>query len=317
MIRNHNRYRRIGQIVLFCSVSLLMLGGCSIQRLMVNQAAQVIQTGVTAFEEDNDLAMLEQAFPANIKICEALLANDPDNYQMMVLLARLYASYSYAFVENKLEAYELKASLTPDEQIEKERLHQRVNRYYLKSVAYARRALVIRYPKDCSALDLDQDAAGCLQRSKARDVPALFWYGFSIGTWVNRNRTEVEAFKYSGRAVQVMQRVLALDPHYFHGGAHVFFLGYYASIPDSMGGNLKAAEQHYRELKALKGENFLLPDLYYARFYLVQTRQKDAFIQLLNKVVAEAASSDAYPLFNAMAGERAKIYLEAVDRLFR
>jgi hypothetical protein len=309
-------YRSACRLLLFCSLSVLALSGCSIQRLMVNQAAQAIQTGVAAFENDDDLEMLEKAFPANIKICEALLANDPENYHMMVLLARLYASYTYAFVESKLEAYDLTPALTAEAQQARDQLRRQVNRYYLKSAHYARRALEGRFTKDCGNLDLDQDVAGCLQRLGKRDVPALFWYGFSLGTYVNRNRTDALAFAYSGRAVQVMKRVLELDRNYFHGGAHAFFLGYYASVPDSVGGNLKAAEQHYRDLKALKGDAYLLPDLYYARYYLVQTQNRDAFVALLRKIEADAKALDAYPLFNQMASVRAKIYLDAVERLF-
>ena len=70
----------------------------------------VMETGVDAIEQDDDLDMLQQALPANIKLMEALLASDPLNERLLALLARLYGSYAFLFVDGRIEAFQLAGS---------------------------------------------------------------------------------------------------------------------------------------------------------------------------------------------------------------
>ena len=71
-----------------------------------------------------------------------------------------------------------------------------------------------------------------------------------------------------------MIRVLEIDPSYYHGGAHLFLMIYYASRPPMMGGRPEAAMSHYRSLKALQGEDFPMADLFYARHYLLRAQDR-------------------------------------------
>jgi len=70
---------------------------------MISEAVNIIDEGVSVYDRDDDLEMLEKAFPANIKLLEALLATSPNNAKALVLLARLYSGYAFVFSEGKLE----------------------------------------------------------------------------------------------------------------------------------------------------------------------------------------------------------------------
>ena len=45
--------------------------------MIVRQMTDLVDTGFTAFERDDDLDLMEKAMPANIKLLEAMLANSP------------------------------------------------------------------------------------------------------------------------------------------------------------------------------------------------------------------------------------------------
>ena len=62
----------------------LMLTACSTRKMTVRAVSDVMADGVAAFEEDDDLDLVERALPANIKLLEALLESDPQNRQLLV-----------------------------------------------------------------------------------------------------------------------------------------------------------------------------------------------------------------------------------------
>jgi len=281
----------------------------------VDQLASMVDTGMAAFEADDDLEMLKAAFPGNIKLLEALLVNQPDNYNMHVLLARLYGSYAFAFPETEMEA----AGLADDEEDDGPDptvLRATADRYYKKGAAYALRALELKHP-GISARLRDKDLSSqSIMGLGAGDMPALFWYGFNLGAHINLNKNSVRALAQAHLAVKAMQRVIELDPTYYHGGAHLFFMVWYGGRSPMMGGSQEKAKQHYQAVRAISGRRLFLADLYYARFCLYHAGERDAFLETLEKV---AASKDKVPelrMLNTVAAARASAYLGAVDEFF-
>jgi len=297
-------------VILACVVS-----GCSAKHVAVGQIASMVDTGMAAFEADDDMAMLKAAFPGNIKLLEALLVNQPDNYNMHVLLARLYGSYAFAFPETEMEVAVLaddEAETGPDPTV----LRAAADRYYQKGAGYALRALELKHPGISKRLRDKDLSSESIKGLRAGDVPALFWYGFNLGAHVNLNKNSVRALAQAHLAVKAMQRVIALDPTYYHGGAHLFFMVWYGSRSPMMGGSQEKAKTHYQAARDIAGNNLFLADLYYARFCLYQAGEKDAFLKTLEQV---AASRDKVPelrMLNTVAAVRASAYLEAADEFF-
>jgi len=306
--------KRIAVIVMVLCLSAV---ACSPRQMAIKEAVGMLDVGITAFEQDTDLEMLEAAFPANIKLCEALLANDPDNRKLQVLLSRMYASYAWAFLEGNFEALALAPDPAPGNDAAMAALRYRLSRYYLKGADYAERVLKKTAVGGCLE-DSDVDALDtCFGRLDQAAVPEMFWYAFNLGTWVNQNRDSPDAFDFSQRARAAMARVQVLDPLYFHGGALFFFMGYHASIPEELGGQPEAVLGFHRQLKQLKGEEFLLADLYYARFYMVSQDDREGFEKTLQGVVERRLpENDPYPLLNVMARQRARIYLDGAAVFF-
>jgi hypothetical protein len=292
------------------------LCACTPRRLVVTEMVSVIETGIYAFERDDDLAMLEAAFPSNIKLLEIFLANDPENFRILVLLSRLYASYTFAFIESRLEKLYLKMELTETDTAEITFLKNTLDRYYRKGADYALKAIELRYP-DCRKQLGNVSTVDAFLNSLDRiDVAALFWYGFNLAAYVNHNRDSVQAISKAFLVEKAMKRVVALDAAYFHGGAHLILIAYYASRSPAMGGNPSLALQHYHRLKSLTGEGFLLAQLYYARYYLYQMQRRSEYVHVLTNIVQYSTTDKTYQLYNKIATERAKTYLSGVDQFF-
>lgn len=293
-----------------------MLTACSTHKMTVRAVSDVMATGVAAYEKDDDLDLVEQALPANIKLLEALLESDPQNRQLLVLLARLYASYSFAFLDGWIEAVEL-IDMPPEtggSSISETK--KTAVRYYRKGNEYALRALEIRHPAARGQL-ADPSNAGSFIRSLDREeMPALFWYGFTLSADINYNRDSISTVGQGHLVEKAMQRVIEVDEAYFYGGAHLVLLAYYGSRSPLMGGKPELAIEHYRRLEEMNGKGFYLADVYYARFVLYQQQDRPQFTAVLNRILKEPATEERFRLYNRIAVDRAQIYLNAADRLF-
>jgi hypothetical protein len=298
----------IAAAIVFC--------GCSPQKMMIRQFTALVEDGSSAFEQDDDLEMLESAFPANIKLLEALLVNDPQNRPLLVLLARFYGSYAFLFLEGDIEAAQLlqRQSGAPTGAASEQALA--AVKYYRKGLAYALRALEVRYADAGKQLANVVASGPFVQSLASEDVPALFWYGFNLSGIVNHSRGDVGAVARAHLVEKSMRRVIAVDPTYYYGSAHLVLIAYYGERSPMMGGNPQRAQAHYRRLKDMQGEYFLLADLFYARYYLVQTRRPALFDQVLSGIVEHRGQSRTYPLFNRIAADRAALYLEHRDKFF-
>lgn len=312
---NRKRYMTYLRHILLVSMVLVAVA-CSPKPLMVSQIADLVDDGITAFERDDDLELMEKAFPANIKLLETLLANSPDDNQLLTLLSRLYGSYAFGFVETRLEKtlYIGPSVDTGGQNLES--LRDQVNRYYEKGVDYALHALENRAPGAANAFQKVDTIAPYLEQLGDKEVAPLYWYGFNLGAWVNRNLDSISAVSRAHVAQQVMQRVIEIDPAYHYGGAHLFLMAYFGSRPPMMGGSQIRAREHYQQLKQVAGDDYLLPDLFFARFCLPQQQDREAFVAVMQRIVDHPSGNSDMALYNAIAGRRAVIYLSAVNTWF-
>ncbi len=301
--------------ILLLSISLAVLA-CSPKPLMVSQIAEMVNYGMTAYERDGDWELIEKAFPANIKLLETVLANSPDDRQLLTLMSRMYASYSFGFVETRLDETHYLVDPAVNPATEMALLKNRVSRYYARGLDYARMALEKSVPGATVAFQQVGTIGPYLDKLGREDVAPLFWYGFNLGAWVNRNLDSVRAVSQAHVARKVMERVLELEPAYDHGGAHLFLLVYFGSRPPMMGGSQEKAQVHYQAVKAIAGDNYLLADLFYGRFCLHQQQDRKGFVDMMRRIVDHPAGENELALYNAIAGRRAAAYLAAVDTLF-
>jgi len=316
------------QNILFVAVGIFLSGflivffqSCSTRNLVVNEFAEIVETGMHAFEHDDDLEFLEKAFPANIKLLEALLVNAPENRRIRVLLAKLYGSYGFAFKEHQLEKALLleKNSITgasPRDGSEPSAIKNRLIGYYSRGIQYALGALELAHPGSRKQLADVRTRDHFIDALTKEDVPALFWYGFNMGAYINLNRDSVRAVSRAGIVEKAMKKVIALDAAYFYHTAHLVLLAYYQDFPPFSGGNQKLSRFHYHALKKSAGEDFLMADLYYARYILYKRQDRKHFVEVLTGIIEFSDKENRYPLLNKIARVRAETCLLSINYLF-
>jgi len=278
-------------------IAWLPLSGCSTSQLVARGASPLIDHGVAAMNRETDLELARASIPANLKMIEALLLADPGNVTYRVQAAMGFYGYALGFVESN----------DPD----------RAAALYLRARDHA---LVALDRAGVTQATLTGDTAGweqALARLDAHAVPALFWTASSWAKWIELQLDDPARLAELPRVEALMQRVLALDETYYHGGAHVFFGVYYGGRAPMFGGDFARAARHFDRAAALGQNQLLWVEVYRARYLLRQMGDRVAFHSTLNRVLDAPASVDPdLNLANALARKQAAALLAQEEDLF-
>jgi hypothetical protein len=283
---------------------------------MTRQFVQMLQTGMPAIEQEQDLQLLAQSMPAHIKLLETLLANDPQNIDLMLLLSRLYGGYAFAILETEWEAQRFGQPSVIALAIAPSQLEAAVVRNYRKGAAYALQALEARHSRAGERLSRLKSSEAFIAALRRADAPALFWYGFNLGGYIQHRLDSVEAMAKTHLVEKTMRRVIALDEAYYHGSAHLMLMAYYAFRPVALGGHPEQARVHMEKHFIVTPESKMIRSLYWARYALVQQQDRSEFILRLSQVTDEAKAGHKFDMLSSVAAVRARIYLKAQDNFF-
>lgn len=275
----------------------LLLSACSLRTAAVRTTAAAVERGMPAFYGESDPDYAREAAPAELKLLETFLENDPANPRLLRILSEGFSGYAFLFLEDA----------QPD----------RAARFYQRSLAYALRLCA----RNASLKALDTLAPetldSALRKAGFADVPGLYWTAFGQAGWANLAKSDADALAGLPRAAKLMARVLELDPGYQYGGADLWFGMYYSVRPKMAGGDLEKAKAHFEAALARTQGRFLTGKLLYAQHYAVGALDEELFKKLLSEVLE--APADALPqarLANEIAKRKAKALLEKTNDLF-
>lgn len=272
--------------------AVLLVTGCSTGKMVVRGSLSIMDSGIEAMNSESDLQLARAAMPANLKLLEGMLLEDPDNIELLLYTAQGFYGYSYGFIETEDTA--------------------RAGALYRRCYDYARRTFSLRGfnidPETAAADDLQAAVAG----AGKDDVPAIFWTGSCLGKWADMNRDNIAGVAGLGNVAILMQRVIDLDDSYYYGAAHLFFGVYYGGLSPMFGGDFALSEQHFERAAEINEGKLLLVDLLHAEFLDRQQLDQAAFHQRLVGILE--APDDLYPqmaLINGISKYKAALLLES------
>lgn len=276
---------------------VLLLSACTMGQLVVRGSTSILDSGIASMNRETDLQLAREAMPANLKLMEGMLVEDPDNRTLRLYAAEGFYGYSFGFIE-------------PEDS-------GRARDLYRRCYTHARVAL------QAAGLKLDPETAGTEELADAvgkldqRAVPALFWTASCLGKWIDLNRDEITVVASLANAATLMQRVLELDEGFYHAGPHLFFGVYYGSRSPLLGGDFARSAEHFKRAAQLNEDRLLLVDVLQAQYLHRQQLDRDAFHARLQHVVdAPAGLAPDLALINGIAQEHAARLLTLENEWF-
>ena len=281
--------RRI--IISAFALALLTLSGCA---SMVSSATSKMADNITlAIQNQDDAATVRDGAPAYLLMIDGLIAGDPENEDLLLAGAKLYGSYSSAFVDDELRSQRLAS----------------------KSLDYARRALCLELESLCLAsaqkLNVFEDSLGTSSRS---DLKAMYAYAVAWSGWVQANTSDWNAVADLAKVTALFERCLELDETYDRGGAHLYLGVIKSLLPAALGGKPELARIHFERARSLSAGENLMVNVLMAKHYARTVYDQELHDQLLLEVQAARADYTGYTLINTLAKSRAEQLLaESAD----
>jgi predicted anti-sigma-YlaC factor YlaD len=291
---------------------LLFSAACSIKKLAMNQVANALtgSSSSTVFTGDNDPELVGDALPFAIKMYESLLAANPRHRGLRLQTGSLYIMYANAFLQTPA------AMLSEAEYKEREFLYGRAKNLYLRGRDIILVCLEDKYPGFRENLQKKRFAQA-LEHAGRQDAPLLYWAGAGWLGGYAIDPFDMDLGLTLPAAAALIEKAYALDPGFAAGALHEFYILYYGSLPEYMGGSLQKAREHFEQAIAISRGRSATPYLSLATAVTVKEQNLAEFKQLLQKALA--IDPEAVPenrLVNVLNQRKARWLLEHADDFF-
>ena len=281
------------------SLSILVLAlsftGCV--RLALQFSPSLIPHMTETLFEECDPELARQSLPADLKLMEGLLKDDPNNRRLLTALCIGFTGYSLLFVE--------------------EESPERASKLYLRAMDYGARALgpemgsLKEFATDSKALQ------GKLMSLGEEGHVALFWFAMSWNSWINLNLDQPAALAQLSAAQACVERALEIKPDYLYGAPYILMGSILAGKSRMLGGDEDRARECFERAMALSNGKFLMIHYYFARYYAVRVQNKDLFLRLLEEIEASPADQlKEVCLINSVIKRRVKGLRKLSEELF-
>ncbi|NPV83942.1 MAG: hypothetical protein HPY46_10225 [Candidatus Aminicenantes bacterium] len=297
---------------LACLLVLISTAGCSLEKIALKKAAGMLTapSSGNVFTGDDDPELIAGALPFAIKFYESLLASLPEHEGLRLRTGSLYIMYASAFVQTP-------ADMTPASEVESRQAQLlRAKKLYLRGRDILLAALEKKNPHLREELKARQFKKA-LSPFGLKDIDFLYW---AAAGWVAAY--SIDPFDMSigltlPEAAALMNRVLELDPNYASGAVHNFYILYYGSLPEALGGDESRAREHFRQAEKLCADSDTSYLLSLATTVAVKNQNRQEFISLLKKVLEfDPDRAPQNRLVNTLNKRKAAWLLEHVDDFF-
>lgn len=286
---------------------LLVAPSCSIRSLAVNGLASSLSASADVFASDDDPELVGDALPFVLKGIEVVLAESPENEELLGTACTTFTQYAVGFLLFEAE------QLEDEDYRAAQALRERAFRMLWRARDYGLRALEVRDPGITAQLPVAPEEAAA--RLEADQVRLAYWTAASWGKAIvlALDQPDVAADLEVVRAL--FQRGLELDEDFDRGGLHEAMISFEAI--ELIGGSTDKARMHFERAVELSAGERASPYVTYAEAFAVPTQDRAEFQRLLE--AALAVDLDLEPtarLNNRIQQRRAQWLLDRADDLF-
>jgi predicted anti-sigma-YlaC factor YlaD len=286
---------KIKLVMLMGTLALLFASACSTNQIAMRSSnPEFIGTFIPDVIEKN----------------EKKLAKKPDDMPLILETGSLYVMYANAFVQGPAE-------MRPVSQYEeKEAQKAEAKRLYLRGAAILNDGLDKKYPGFAAAFQKG-DVSALLLPMESADVPFLYWHVAGTLSAFSLDPFDLDLGQKIPVLKTMIDRAYELSPDFNSGALDDFYVLFYASMPESMGGDKTQVERHFK-LAVEKSRGLLAgPYVSYAQAVLVPAQDYAAFKENLEKALAIDPNKDKdNRLVNTLSQRKARYLLDNASAFF-
>lgn len=269
-----------------------LLSGCA---TVVSSAAGGVADSLSgAIMNSRDPETVAAALPAYLLLIDGLVADAPEDPQLLRAAATLHGSFAANFVDDP----------------------QRAAHMHDRALDLALRAWCVEDRDACDLRGMDHDDFAALV-AEADDADALYVLGSSWAGLVRSRSDDWNAIAELGRVRLLFERVVEIDETLEHGGAHLYLGALDTMLPPALGGRPEDGRAHFRRALEISDQRHLTAKVMLAESYARMVFDRRLHDRLLEEVLAADPEAPGLTLANVLAQRDARALLASADDYFQ
>lgn len=259
--------------------------------------APMVSHMVENITRTGNIRLVKEGLASQVLFATAITEMSPDNMELLTETSFLYCAYGL-FIEDEDPEY--------------------AKDLYLLGKDYGIRALKLdhHFRKGLESGDKISVLADSLGSKYSK---ALCWAGINGGLFIILNLDDPGALIELADIIAMVRRSITLDETYFNGVGKIFLGAYYALVPPylGLGGGEDNSRKMFQEAREISNNQFLLVDLFEARFLATVAEDETLFDVKLKRVLsADPSALKQARLINELSKVKAKYYLSNKAKYF-
>ena len=248
------------------------LTGCKnfIQKSAMDTTASILVKAKASSQQESDVELARMAIPASLKTVEGFHVANPENRDLIGILAEGWCQYTTGFLQDEYEVAQYEGRFD-----DAEVLRARSTGLFLRCMNYGLKMLPGSWSKTIYG-DLGEFES-LVKKAGDDEVPGMFWTALGLASAINMNRDDITMVAYLPKARMMLERVVALDEGYANGLAHMGLGMMYSSQGAALGGKPELAKQHFDRMNEITEGRFLLAKVMMARTYGVINQERKLY----------------------------------------
>lgn len=277
----------------FVSLVLLTTSACS---TLVSSAATGLSTNLSAaILNQDDPELVRAGAPSYLLLLDSFVEGSPDDADILMAAATLYATYGAVFAEDELRA---------------SRLTSRARRYALDAMCESY-AAACRWPE----LTYDEFVA-TFEGVGPKHAEALYTYGFASLAFLRAHSSDLNSLAELPQIEALFYHYLSIAGEDVNGSVYTYMGILLTLRPPALGGKPDEAREFFEQAIASTDGADLGAKVEYARGYAKLLYERDLHDRLLSEVIAADPYQNGFVLSNVMAQEEAARMLAEADDYF-
>ncbi|MDR0465056.1 MAG: TRAP transporter TatT component family protein [Treponema sp.] len=294
-------------LILMAAFFCVIFPSCSMNKMATNMVADMFagEGSADVFTSDPDPKLVGDALPFAIKLYETLLSQNPRHEGLMLTTGSLFIMYANAFVQGPAEM------LSVHDWEERELSLNRAKQLYIRGYNILNDALEIKYPGFSRASADNGTLQSILRGCTKADAGLLYW---AVAGGLSAYSIDLLDFELSSHLPEwkaMIDRAYELDPGYNGAAIDEFYIVFYASLPETMGGDMERAQYHFNRALERTNGNSAGAYVTYAHLVCVPAEDHDTFQDCLEKALAIDPDKDTSSrLVNVINQQKARWLLD-------
>ena len=278
---------------LIIGVFAFALSGCA--SVMSSAASGLSDSVSDSILNQDDPETAKAALPTFMVLIDGFIRDNPNDPDILVSGATLYASYGAIFADDEVRA----------------------SRLTTRARGYALKAMCESYSPACDWPGANYDEfVATLDGIGPKQSEYLYTYGFASVVFLRAHSSDWNSLAELPQIEALFSRYLDISGDEVNSAVYTYMGVLLTLRPPALGGEPEKAREYFEKAIALTDGRDLSAKVEYARGYARLLYERELHDQLLNEVMAADPYQDGYTLSNVLAKEQAATLLAEADDYF-